>query len=92
MFLEAVIKVIESADHEQQLMYKKRAENYKITRSTLTRRVKGECVLRPDAALIRRLLHPQIEAEPVQYIRGLAERHLVPTRQMVIDIITPFCA
>lgn len=72
--------------------YEKCAENHKVTRSTVTRHVKDECVSRQDASLNRRLLHPQIEAELEQYMRDLTERHLVSTRQIVMNIVSPSCA
>jgi hypothetical protein len=37
------------------------------------------------------ILHPRDEAELVQYIRGLTERHIPPTRQMIINSATPLC-
>ncbi|KAF2621503.1 hypothetical protein BU25DRAFT_354172, partial [Macroventuria anomochaeta] len=35
------------------------------------------------------LMHPRNEAELVQYIRGLTEQHLMPTRQMLKNFAAP---
>ncbi|KAF2622850.1 hypothetical protein BU25DRAFT_351429 [Macroventuria anomochaeta] len=34
-------------------------------------------------------MHPHNEAELVQYIRGLTEQHLMPTRQMLKNFTAP---
>ena len=38
------------------------------------------------------MLHPRDEAELVKYIRGLTERHLMPTRQMIVNFVTPLAS
>jgi hypothetical protein len=92
MSVKAAIQELESADPGEELSHRKLAEKHGITRSTLTRQVNGVHASRQDDALNRRLLHPRDEAELVQYIRGLTERHLMPTRQIIINFAIPLCA
>ena len=55
------------------------------------RQHKGEAAPHEEKAEHQHLLHPRDEAELVEYIRGLTERHLMPTRQMIINFATPLC-
>ena len=57
----------------------------------MMRQHKGQAVPHEQKVEDQRLLHPRDEAELVEYIRGLTERHLMPTRQMIINFATPFC-
>ena len=75
--------------HRDDFSYTKLADKHGVTRSTLTRQLNGECASKEDQALSQRLMHPSDEAELVQYIRGLTERHLMPTRQMLKNFATP---
>lgn len=91
MTLESAIEEIEAAREGEQLSYNKLAEKHGVTRSTLTRRVKGDHASVQTSGLNKRLLHPHDEAEVVKYCRELTRRHLMPTRQMIINFITPLC-
>ena len=66
--------------HRDDFSYQKVADKHSVWRSTLTRQLNGECASKEDQALKQRLMHPRDEAELVQYIKGLTERHLMPTR------------
>jgi hypothetical protein len=76
----------------EQFSYRALAKKYSCSRTTLTRQHKGQAPPREDTSSSHRLLHPRDEAELVKYIRGLTERHLMPTRQMIINFATPLCA
>ncbi|KAF1351746.1 hypothetical protein EJ07DRAFT_183649 [Lizonia empirigonia] len=75
--------------HRDNFQYTKLAEKHGVTRSTLTRQLNGECASKEDQALKQQLMHPRDEAELVQYIRGLTEQHLMPTRQMLKNFAAP---
>ena len=92
MSVKAAIQELDAADSDEDISYRKLAAKHRICRSTLTRQAKGIHVSRQDDALNRRLLHPRDEAELIQYIRGLTERHLMPTRQMIVNFVTPLAA
>ena len=81
-----------AAGQGEGLSYTKLAEKHGVVRSTLTRQLKGKSASKKDQALKQRLLHPHNEAEVLQYIRELTKRHLMPTRQMIINFVTPLCA
>jgi hypothetical protein len=92
MSVKAAIKELRAADSDEDISYRKLAKKHHICRSTLARQAQGIHALRDDSALNRRLLHLRDEAELVKYIRGLTERHLMPTRQMIVNFATPLCA
>ena len=75
--------------HSDNFQYTKLAEKYGVTRSTITRQLNGECASKETQALKQRLMHPRDEAELVQYVKGLTERHLMPTRQMLKNFAAP---
>lgn len=90
MTLEEALAEIDVADSDKDISYTKLAEKHSVWRSTLSRRDQGIHASRVDDALNRRLMHPpRDEEELVQYIVGLAERHLMPTRQMIKNFATP---
>ena len=92
MSVKAAIQELHTADSDEDISYESWLKKHNICRSTLTRQVKGTHASRQDDALKRRLLHLRDEAELIQYIRGLTERHLMPTRQMIINFVTPLAA
>jgi hypothetical protein len=91
MPVKDAIAEADAVDQSQDVSYTKLAEKHGVVRSTLTRQLKGECASKEEQALKQRLLHPRDEAELVKYIRELTERHLMPTRQMIINFATPLC-
>lgn len=92
MPLREALAAADSLKPGEKFSYRSLAKKYGCTRSTLTRRLQGVHASREDDVIRRRLLHPRTEIELVQYIRSLTEKHLQPSRQMIIYIITPFCA
>ena len=92
MSINAAIKELESTDVGEQLSYRKLAKKHSVSRVTLAERAQGIHASVQDSGLNKRLLHPRDEAELVKYIRGLTKRHLMPTRQMIINFTTPLCA
>ncbi|KAF1364092.1 hypothetical protein EJ07DRAFT_69805, partial [Lizonia empirigonia] len=70
------------------ISYTHLAEKHSVVRSTLTRREQGLSVSREEKAIAQRLLTPTQESELVQYIEGLTERHLPPTRTMIKNFAT----
>jgi DNA-binding transcriptional regulator YhcF (GntR family) len=76
----AAIRVPPSGDKPS---YRQAAIQFKVDRSTLRRRHK-EGQTSVEAKNVRqRKLHPQQEAELIQYIRNLTKKALPPTRQMI---------
>jgi hypothetical protein len=92
MPLQEALEAIASLKPGEKYSYQGLAKKYGCCRSTLTRRVQGLHASRKDDIIRQQLLHPRTEIELVQYLRSLTERHLEPSRQMLIHIITPFCA
>ena len=83
MSLEDALQETDAANEAGELCYQDIADNYGITRSTLSRQHRGVVASRDDADLANRKLSPQQERELCEYIEVLTERHLPPTRQMV---------
>jgi hypothetical protein len=71
------------------LSYRALTRKHGCCRSTLTRQQKQLVASHDDKALSQRLIHPRDGAELVQYIAGLTERHMMPTRQMIRGFATP---
>ena len=92
MSVKAAIQELDAADSDEDISYRKLAAKHRICQSTLTRQAKGIHVLRQDDALNQQLLHLQHEAELIQYIRGLTERHLMVTRQIIVNFVTLLAA
>jgi hypothetical protein len=78
--IEKAIEEIESREEGAYFSYREVAKRYNISRATLMRRHRGQT--RP-CRLANLALHPQQEEELVQYIKGLTERRLPPTRSMI---------
>ena len=83
MSLEDALQEADAANEAGELCYQDIADNYGITRSTLSRQHRGVVASRDDADLANRKLSPQQERELCEYIEVLTKRHLPPTRQMV---------
>ena len=81
--IQAAIDAIESRESGETFSYTKIATKYGVDRSTLSRRHRGVTASRAAAADDQRKLSPQEEQELVRYIKGLTERHMPPTREMV---------
>jgi hypothetical protein len=92
MPLQEALAAVDSLKPGEKFSYRDLAKKYGCCRSTLTRRVQGVHTSQKDDIIKRQLLHPRTEIELVQYLRSLTEKHLEPSRVMLINIITPFCA
>ena len=71
--------------------YQGLAEKHRVARTTLRKHHRGQAVTRKEVSERRRLLNPHDEAELVQYIRRLTEKHCSLTRQMIINFATALC-
>jgi hypothetical protein len=78
--IQKAIEEIESREPGDDFSYNKVAAKYGVERSTLARRHQGLSTTRNAA---HQVLHPEHEAELVQYIRTLHERSVSPTRAMI---------
>ena len=81
--IDDALAELESLEPREEYSYRKIAAKYGVVRSTLTRRHQG--LVRPAQVknFNQQKLTPEQEIELVQYIKGLAERHLPPTREMI---------
>ena len=91
MSLEAALSYIRSLRPGESFSYRKVAEKYHISRTTLAEHHQGKRTTREKQYDQLRILPQRDEAELVQYIRGLTEKHCPPTRQMIINFATPLC-
>ena len=89
--VKEALKEIDSLRPGEHFSYWGLAKKHGCSRTTLTRLHKGQATPQEEAINSQRLLHPRDEAELIQYIRGLTERHLMPTRQMIINFAAPLC-
>ena len=81
--IEAAIEAIESREPGASFSYRKVAKQFKVDRTTLSRRHQGIAQSHADAAAHKQLLNPQQELELVRYIERCTEQGLPPTREMV---------
>ena len=81
--IETAIADIESLGPGQPFSYTAFATKYGVVRSTLIRRHRG--VTRPPQVknFDQQKLTPEQEIELIKYIKGLTERHLPPTREII---------
>ncbi|PVH91218.1 hypothetical protein DM02DRAFT_478523, partial [Periconia macrospinosa] len=81
--IQAAITDIESLKSGEPFSYTAFATKYGVVRSTLIRRHRG--ITRPQQVKNsdQQKLTLEQELELVQYIKGLTERHLPPTREMI---------
>ena len=91
MPLQEALAEIDRLKPGAKVSYQALAKKHGCCRSTLTRRHKNQVVPHTVKINSQRLLHPRDEVEVVEYIRGLTRRNLKPTRQMVINFVTPLC-
>ncbi|KAF2621281.1 hypothetical protein BU25DRAFT_443848 [Macroventuria anomochaeta] len=89
MTIEAALAELDAADSDEDISYTKLAKKHGVWRSTLSRKDQGIHASRAEEGLNRRAMHPRNEAELVDYIRTLTERHLMPTRQMIKNFAVP---
>jgi hypothetical protein len=89
MSLEAVLSYIRSLRPGESFSYRKVAKKNHISRTTLAAHHQGRRTTRAGAHDQRRLLPQREELELVKYIRSLTEKHCPPTRQMIINFVTP---
>ena len=89
MSLEAALSYIRSLRPGESFSYKKVTEKNHIPRTTLAAHHQGRRTTRAGAHDQRRLLPQREELELVKYIRSLTEKHCPPTRQMIINFVTP---
>ncbi|KAF7567828.1 hypothetical protein PtrM4_124410 [Pyrenophora tritici-repentis] len=78
--IQEAIEFLESREAGNNFSYRQIAKMFGVELSTLVRRHQGKTQPR---GTMHRLLHPQQEKELVEYIRGLSERRLPPTRTMI---------
>ena len=86
MDLHAALEAYDAAEEAGELSYQKNADNYSVTRSTLSRRHRGVCASREDGYSLRQKLTPQQEYELCSFITDLTEQGLAPKRQMVVNL------
>ena len=92
MPLEEALAELASLKDDEHIPYTVLAKKHGCCRSTLSRRHRGVCASNEVKAEHQLLLDPHIEAEVVEYIRGLTKRWLMPTRQMIANIVAYFAA
>ena len=83
MSLEEAVTERRAAEAGKPIPYYQLAEKHGVVRSTLTRWEQGLSVSREEKAIAQQLLTPTQELELVQYIEGLTERYLLPTRTII---------
>ena len=83
MDLEAALEACDAADAADELSYTKIAEQFSVSRSTLSRRHRGVCASREHGYFKQQKITPQQEDELCNYIIDLSSQGLSPTRQMV---------
>lgn len=81
--IQAAIDDIKSLGPGEDFSYTKIAARYGVDRSTLARRHQGITRPRQVKNINQQKLNLQQEQELVQYIKGLSERHIPPTREMI---------
>jgi transposase-like protein len=84
--IQAAIDEIESQEPGEKFTYTEIATKYGVDRSTLSRRHRGVTASRAATADNQQKLNPQQEQELVRYIKGLTERHIPPTREMIRNL------
>ncbi|KAF1923990.1 uncharacterized protein M421DRAFT_44010, partial [Didymella exigua CBS 183.55] len=84
--LEEALAELDTLGPNDTLSYQALAKKYSCCCLTLTRRHRGVCALREDKAKDQLVLHPRNKVEIVQYVKLLTERHLMPTRKVLVRI------
>ena len=88
MGIKEALDAIAALKLGEHFSYSQLAKNHSCCRSTLSRRHRGISASNQVKANDQLLLNPRDEAEVVKYIQGLTERHLMPTRQIIINIVS----
>jgi transposase-like protein len=78
--IQEAIEYLESREAGDNFSYREVAKKFGVDRVTLMRRHRHET---EDYGVRNQSLHPEREAELVQYIETLTERRLPPTRTMI---------
>jgi hypothetical protein len=91
MLLEEALAKLNTLDLTEDFSHRKLAEKHGCCHKTLIRRHKGKYALRKAKAEDQMVLHPRDEVEVVQYVESLTERHLMPTRKILVRIIKSLC-
>jgi transposase-like protein len=81
--IDEAIEDLESRGLEEQFALKEVAEKHGVDRSTLGRRWRGVTGPLDAGHAGRQVLNPQQELELVQYVEGLTNKGLPPTREMI---------
>lgn len=86
MTLESALKEINNLKPGQHFTYRDLAKRHCCCRTTLSRNHKGKNASHAIKAKAQLLLNERDEIEVVQYIKGLTERHVMPTGQMIVNL------
>jgi hypothetical protein len=81
--IDNAIAAIESREAGASFSYRKVAAAFGVDRTTLSRRHQGLQETRAARGRRERILHPQQEYQLIQYLEGLTERGLPPSRSMI---------
>ena len=86
--IQVAIDEIESLEPGEHFTYTRIARSYGIDRSTLSRRHRQVQLPEITKKINQQKLTPEQELELVQYIKGLTERHLPPTREIIRNFVS----
>jgi transposase-like protein len=81
--IEAALAAIDSLKPEEKHLYAQIARKYGVEPTTLAPRHKGASTSRATRDENQPVLHPQQEAEFLQYIKRLTRQGLPPTRAII---------
>ncbi|KAF2628503.1 hypothetical protein BU25DRAFT_420967 [Macroventuria anomochaeta] len=81
------IKQIDNLEPREQVIYTRVAKNHGVNRTTLSHHAQGVQMDRNTKNSNQAKLMPPQEHELVQYIIGLTERRLPPTREMIKNFV-----
>ena len=84
--IDAALAAIDALKPGEKPVYAKIARKFGVDPVTLSRRHRGISTSRQAAAENRQALHPQHEAELIEYIDRLSKRGLPPTRNIIRNI------
>jgi hypothetical protein len=86
--IDEALEYLESHRLEENISYKRVAEIFSVSRHTLARRHKGITQSMTTKHQQQRKITPQAEAGLVQYIQGLSNQHMPPTRNMIQNFVS----
>ncbi|EMD67027.1 hypothetical protein COCSADRAFT_56332, partial [Bipolaris sorokiniana ND90Pr] len=84
--IDAALAAINALKPNEKLVYSQIAKKYGVDPGTLSRRHRGISRSRQAAAQNQQAVHPQHEAELIDYIDRLTKRGLAPTRSIIRNI------